>query len=359
MSVCSWFTEAFASEPVKLKIMGCCSQSSNSNNLTVQWGSPLRGNVSIIGYVVELQQLKWDTCNTTNAMPVAAKWFKTQNLTINRDGMETICLPKCVIESDSDQDTSTDDDIGLFQQLANLRYNKKNVSVRQGNIEETNKRISRSINDTSAVITELQPFFAYKVRVRAQTEAGWGPWSSELVAFTAPSYNSDRVVNLSANVIDETRVNITWSKPQFPNGNVVRSYCLEVRWRYDDGLRWATPNLTLSNDRDCGSSPIVNGVVKFTLHDQRESQIIPLTVQERPGYDTNVDFSVTVNSYFPWENQSSLLHPIETVNFTMPGVINSSDLGLVIGICVASVLAAVLLVAVVVTGVYVRRVKYV
>jgi hypothetical protein len=198
--------EAFASEPVKLKIMGCCSQSSNSNNLTVQWGSPLRGNVSIIGYVVELQQLKWDTCNTTNAMPVAAKWFKTQNLTINRDGMETICLPKCVIESDSDQDTSTDDDIGLFQQLANLRYNKKNVSVRQGNIEETNKRISRSINDTSAVITELQPFFAYKVRVRAQTEAGWGPWSSELVAFTAPSYNSDRVVNLSANVIDETRV---------------------------------------------------------------------------------------------------------------------------------------------------------
>jgi hypothetical protein len=103
----------------------------------------------------------------------------------------------------------------------------------------------------------------------------------------------------------------------------------------------------------------VNGVVKFTLHDQRESQIIPLTVQERPGYDTNVDFSVTVNSYFPWENQSSLLHPIETVNFTMPGVINSSDLGLVIGICVASVLAAVLLVAVVVTGVYVRRVKYV
>jgi insulin receptor len=101
----------------------------------------------------------------------------------------------------------------------------------------------------------------------------------------------------------------------------------------------------------------VNGVVKFTLHDQRESQIIPLTVQERPGYDTNVDFSVTVNSYFPWENQSSLLHPIETVNFTMPGVINSSDLGLVIGICVASVLAAVLLVAVVVTGVYVRRVK--
>ena len=112
----------------------------------------------------------------------------------------------------------------------------------------------------------------------------------------------------------------------------------------------------------CDSVPDENGLVKLTLYDQRESQIVQLKVQDRPSVNTSVNFSVSVNSLFPWENQSSsFTHPIQSVSFTMPAKdsVSSTDRGLVIAVCVASVLSAVLLVAIVVAGVYVRRIKYV
>ena len=157
--------------------MSCCSRSTDSDSLTgqweatdsnklaVQWDIPRKGNASVIGYVVELQLLKWDPCNTS-ALPKAAKWLSSQNLTRNISKSE-ICLPKCVVNDDHDQDIATDDyDVTIFQQLARFNY-KKDGSTHQQNIVR-GTYISKSVNSTSAVITKLWPFLAYKVRVRSE-----------------------------------------------------------------------------------------------------------------------------------------------------------------------------------------------
>ncbi|KFM66966.1 Phosphotidylinositol phosphatase PTPRQ, partial [Stegodyphus mimosarum] len=125
----------------------------------------------------------------------------------------------------------------------------------KSNTKESKTRIAEPQSNTGFVIDDLQPFTDYIIRIRATTEAGDGPWSSEHQTQTGIGVPWPPQ-NVRSKEKTNCTIHLVWEEPQ-PTTGPILSYI----------LKWTNVNSKISNTTDMNgniTSYVIEKLEPFT-----------------------------------------------------------------------------------------------